>query len=58
MRPVLLAKCPCVAPHPWNLGFPHTMLGAKAIKFRNGEAGAGEKLLASTDTHGPFGGIP
>jgi len=55
---VLLAKCPCVAPHPWNLGFPHTMLGAKAIKFRNGEVGAGEKLLASTDTNGPFGGIP
>ena len=53
-----LTKCPYVAPHPWNLGFPHTMLGAKGIKFRNGEVGAGEKLLASTDTHGQFAGIP
>ena len=34
------------------------MLRAKAIKFRNGEVAAGEKLLASTDTHGQFAGIP
>jgi Fe-S oxidoreductase len=47
-----------VPPHPWNLDFPHTMLRAKAIKFRNGEVSAGEKLLASTDTHGQFAGIP
>ena len=40
------------------LDFPHTMLRAKAIKFKNGEVGAGEKLLASTDTHGQFAGIP
>ena len=53
-----LTKCPYVPPHPWNLDFPHTMLRAKAIKFRNGEVGAGEKLLASTDTHGQFAGIP
>jgi glycerol-3-phosphate dehydrogenase subunit C len=53
-----LTKCPYVPPHPWNVDFPHTMLRAKAIKFRNGEVGAGEKLLASTDTHGQFAGIP
>jgi Fe-S oxidoreductase len=53
-----MTKCPYVPPHPWNLDFPHTMLRAKAIKFRNGEVGAGEKLLASTDTHGQFAGIP
>ena len=46
-----MTKCPYVPPHPWNLDFPHTMLRAKAIKFRNGEVSAGEKLLASTDTH-------
>ncbi len=34
------------------------MLRARAIKFKNGEVGAGEKLLASTDTHGQFAGIP
>jgi glycerol-3-phosphate dehydrogenase subunit C len=53
-----MTKCPYVPPHPWNLDFPHTMLRAKAIKFKNGEVGAGEKLLASTDTHGQFAGIP
>ena len=53
-----LTKCPYVPPHPWNLDFPHTMLRAKAIKFKNGEVAAGEKLLASTDTHGQFAGIP
>ena len=53
-----MTKCPYVPPHPWNLDFPHTMLRAKAIKFKNGEVGAGERLLASTDTHGQFAGIP
>ena len=53
-----MTKCPYVPPHPWNVDFPHTMLRAKAIKFKNGEVGAGEKLLASTDTHGQFAGIP
>ncbi len=53
-----MTKCPYTPPHPWNLDFPHTMLRAKAIKFRNGEVAAGEKLLASTDTHGQFAGIP
>ncbi len=53
-----LTKCPYVPPHEWNLDFPHTMLRAKAIKFRKGEVGAGEKFLASTDVHGSFAGIP
>ena len=53
-----MTKCPYTPPHPWNLDFPHTMLRAKAIKFKNGEVGAGEKFLASTDTHGQFAGIP
>jgi glycerol-3-phosphate dehydrogenase subunit C len=53
-----MTKCPYVPPHPWNLDFPHTMLRAKAIKFKKGEVGAGERLLASTDVHGQFAGIP
>ncbi len=53
-----LTKCPYVPPHEWNLDFPHTMLRAKAIKFKKGEVGLGEKLLASTDVHGQFAGIP
>ena len=53
-----MTKCPYVPPHEWNLDFPHTMLRAKAIKFKQGEVGAAEKFLASTDVHGQFAGIP
>jgi glycerol-3-phosphate dehydrogenase subunit C len=53
-----MTKCPYVPPHPWNLDFPHTMLRAKAIKFKQGGVGAGERFLASTDVHGQFAGIP
>ena len=53
-----MTKCPYVPPHEWNLDFPHTMLRAKAIKFKKGEVGFGERLLASTDVHGQFAGIP
>ncbi len=53
-----MTKCPYVPPHPWNVDFPHLMLRAKAIKFGKGEVGAGERLLASTDVHGQFAGIP
>ena len=53
-----MTKCPYVPPHPWNLDFPHTMLRAKAIKFKQGGVAAGEQFLASTDKHGQFAGIP
>ncbi len=53
-----MTKCPYVPPHPWSVDFPHLMLRAKAIKFRQGGVKAGEKFLASTDVHGQFAGIP
>jgi glycerol-3-phosphate dehydrogenase subunit C len=53
-----MTKCPYTPPHEWNLDFPHTMLRAKAIKFKKGEVSIAEKLLASTDVHGQFAGIP
>ena len=53
-----MTKCPYTPPHPWNLDFPHLMLRAKAIKFKQGGVKAGEKFLASTDVHGSFAGIP
>lgn len=53
-----MTKCPYVPPHPWNVDFPHTMLRAKAIKFKNGKVGFGEKFLSSTDVQGKFAGIP
>ena len=53
-----MTKCPYVPPHPWNVDFPHTMLRAKAIKFKKGGVTKGERFLASTDVHGQFAGIP
>ena len=53
-----MTKCPYVPPHPWNVDFPHLMLRAKAIKFKQGGLKAGEKFLAATDLHGQFAGIP
>jgi glycerol-3-phosphate dehydrogenase subunit C len=53
-----MTKCPYVPPHPWQVDFPHLMLRAKAIKYRKGGVGNGEKLLAATDVHGQFAGIP
>ncbi|HEY9096539.1 MAG TPA: heterodisulfide reductase-related iron-sulfur binding cluster [Hydrogenophaga sp.] len=53
-----MTKCPYTPPHEWNLDFPHTMLRAKAIKFKKGGVGVAERFLASTDVHGQFAGIP
>ena len=54
-----MTKCPYVPPHPWNVDFPHLMLRAKAIKFKQGRAsGAARSCSPSTDVHGQFAGIP
>jgi glycerol-3-phosphate dehydrogenase subunit C len=53
-----MTKCPYVPPHPWNLDFPHTMLRAKAIKFRTHGARFRDKLLSSTDAMGKLASIP
>jgi glycerol-3-phosphate dehydrogenase subunit C len=53
-----MTKCPYTPPHAWNVDFPHLMLRAKAIKFRQGRVKGGERFLASTDVHGQFAGIP
>ena len=53
-----MTKCPYTPPHEWNVDFPHLMLRAKAVKFKKGEVGAGERFLASTDVQGKFAGIP
>lgn len=51
-------KCPYVPPHPWNVDFPHLMLRAKAVRFREDGASFGSKVLASTSTVGKFASIP
>jgi len=53
-----LTKCPYVPPHEWNLDFPHTMLRAKAVKFKKGETSTRDKILTSTDAVGSLAGIP
>src|SRR5262245_57562652 len=53
-----MTKCPYVPPHPWNVDFPHLMLRAKAVRFRQGEAKFRDKLLTSTDALGKLAAIP
>ena len=53
-----MTKCPYVPPHPWNVDFPHLMLRAKAVKFRDGDVQFRDKLLTSTDRIGKLASIP
>jgi Fe-S oxidoreductase len=56
-----MTKCPYVPPHPWNVDFPHVMLRAKAIKFKQGSSSARplrDRLLSSTDALGKLAAIP
>ncbi len=53
-----MTKCPYTPPHEWNLDFPHMMLRAKAVKHEKSGVPFSDKLLASTDVHGQFAGIP
>jgi Fe-S oxidoreductase len=53
-----LTKCPYVPPHEWNLDFPHVMLRAKAIKYKQGKTSTRDKILSSTDTVGKLASIP
>ena len=52
-----MTKCPYVPPHPWNVDFPHVMLRAKAIKFKQGVK-LRDRLLSSTDRNGKLAAIP
>lgn len=53
-----LTKCPYVPPHDFNVDFPHLMLRAKAVKFREQGASVRDKMLTSTDTTFGLGSIP
>jgi glycerol-3-phosphate dehydrogenase subunit C len=53
-----LTKCPYVPPHDWNVDFPHLMLRAKAVKFKQGGTNTRDKLLSSTDALGKLATIP
>ncbi|KOR29749.1 Fe-S oxidoreductase [Achromatium sp. WMS1] len=53
-----MTKCPYVPPHEWNLDFPHLMLRAKAVKFRNGNIKFRDRILTSTDLVGRLASLP
>ncbi len=53
-----MTKCPYTPPHEWNIDFPHLMLRAKSVRFRQGKVGLRDRLLTSTDAMGRFCGIP
>jgi len=53
-----LTKCPYVPPHEWNVDFPHLMLRAKAVKYRQGKTRLRDRLITSTDNLGKLAGIP
>jgi len=53
-----MTKCPYVPPHEWNVDFPHLMLRAKAVKFKQGRTRLRDRLLSSTDRIGRLAGIP
>jgi len=53
-----MTKCPYVPPHEWNVDFPHLMLRAKAVQFKQQGASFRNKLLTSTDKVGKLAGIP
>jgi glycerol-3-phosphate dehydrogenase subunit C len=54
-----MTKCPYVPPHEWNLDFPHLMLRAKAIQFKEGTPTQfRDKTLSSTDRNGKLATIP
>ena len=53
-----MSKCPYVPPHPWNIDFPHLMLRAKAVRFREQGASRRDRILSATDMVGSLAGIP
>ena len=53
-----LTKCPYVPPHEWNVDFPHLMLRAKALGFKQGKTKLRDKVITSTDKIGQLASIP
>ncbi|MBT8086272.1 MAG: Fe-S oxidoreductase [Woeseia sp.] len=53
-----MSKCPYVPPHEWNVDFPHLMLRAKAVRFKEQGASKRDRILSSTDAVGRIAGIP
>lgn len=50
-----MTKCPYVPPHEWDLDFPHLMLRARALQFKNGKTNKKQDKLIEMDANGPLG---
>jgi glycerol-3-phosphate dehydrogenase subunit C len=53
-----MTKCPYVPPHEWNVDFPHLMLRAKAVRFREEGAPLRDRVLTNTDAVAKVASIP
>ena len=53
-----MTKCPYVPPHEWNVDFPHLMLRAKAVRFKEEGAPFRDRVLTNTDGVGKAATIP
>ena len=53
-----MTKCPYVPPHAWNVDFPHLMLRAKSVKYKQHDVKWRDRILTSTDAVGSLAGIP
>ncbi len=51
-------KCPYLPPHEFNIDFPHLMLRAKAVKYKNGDQKLRDKLITSTNVLFSVAGTP
>jgi glycerol-3-phosphate dehydrogenase subunit C len=52
------AKCPYVPPHEWNVDFPHLMLRAKSVYYKDKKPPFRHRVLASTTTVSKLATIP
>ena len=53
-----MTKCPYVPPHEWNVDFPHLMLRAKAVRFKQSGARFRDRVLTNTDQVGRLASLP
>ncbi len=53
-----MSKCPYVPPHEWNVDFPHLMLRAKAVRYKEQGALLRDRVLTSTTAVAKVASIP
>lgn len=51
-------KCPYTPPHEWNIDFPHLMLRAKSVKFKQHGTKTANTVLSNTTAVGNMASLP